>query len=344
MTDQVNGVEDEKFTVGRGPSYPFIDLERAIERVQQIADKGAERSKMPPETFYKLWNYAPKSSGGRQTMAALNGYGLVEYVGKGNERRVTLSDLARRIVLDRRPDSAERARAIATAALESPIFGELYNEYGPILPDRTVMESWLTIDRGFNQQGAEACISNFIATLAFSGLDKPASSPTKEDSPNDVARGEKINPQIGDLVEVEVNGQLQFAQPMRVRAISADGEWLFIDGSETGISATNVTVVERSVAPVQAQPPRMPIEASPELKMPEKGKRWPSEMILGPLDIAFESKTVVVQGRSGSPEELGEFIEALQELKAVLERSNTKKNRFLSSIHESEDEENNGQA
>ena len=338
MADEANGGDDDKFTVGRGPSYPFIDLERAIERAQQIAEKGAERSRMPPETFYKLWNYAPKSSGARQTMAALNAYGLVEYVGKGNERRVMLSDLARRIVLDRRPDSPERKRAVATAALEPPVFAELFHEYGPLLPDRTVMESWLTIDRGFNQQGAEAAVTNFIASVELAGLDKPVASPETADSLGEQKRVEKDVPRVGDLVEVEVGGQLLFERPVKVRGVTSDGAWFFVEGTETGFSMDHVTVAERAPATLE-RAPKMPLEEPAEAKAPAKGKRWSTDLIWGPLDLAFDSKTVVVQGRSGSPEELGEFIEALQELKAVLERSATKKNRFLSAIDEPGDVE-----
>jgi hypothetical protein len=329
---------DDKITIGRGPSYPSIDLERAIERVDQIAAKGAERSKMPPETFYKLWGYGPKSSGARQTIAALGYYNLVSYAGKGNDRRVTLTDLARRIVLDRRPGSEERKRAVAAAALEPPIFRELYEAYGPLLPDRTVMESFLTIEKGFNQQGAEAAITNFIATVEYADLDKPAGSPDKDVSQtreNDVQFG---GARVGDLIDWEAGGALCNETPLRVRAIAEDqGQtWVFVDGSESGIPMEQVIVQERPKDEGARKPPTLPLDATPlfEEKPPAEAKRWSTDLINGPLDVAFDRKTVVVQGRSGSAEELGEFIEALQELKSILEKSATKKNRFLSAVEE----------
>src|SRR5271169_903931 len=87
---------DEGFRVsqGRGPAYPFISLDRAIERTEQLRDKGAQRTSIPPETAYRIWGFAAQSSGARQTLAAMNYYGLMEYAGRGSDRRVKLTDLA----------------------------------------------------------------------------------------------------------------------------------------------------------------------------------------------------------------------------------------------------------
>jgi hypothetical protein len=47
---------------------------------------------------------------------------------------------------------------------------------------------------------------------------------------------------IGDMVEVEIDGELAFPDPVRVRDIidSADGPWLFVEGSETGLRPGHV--------------------------------------------------------------------------------------------------------
>ena len=311
MADQgSNG--DDKLTVGRGPSYPFIDLERAIERAEQIAAKGAERSKMPPETFYKLWSYGAKSSGARQTMAAMNYYGLVEYVGRGTDRRVTLTDLARRIVLDKRPNSEERARAIATAALEPPIFSELYAQYGPLLPDKVVLESWLKIDRGFNQQGAEATVANFIASIEYAGLDKPSGEPHKAVSQtptNDV----RVNrPRVGDFVEVEIGGQLQFANAVRVRGVTDDGEWFFIDGTETGFSMDQLTVVDRPDGGATRVPPTM--------SLPEPPK---PDFAINDLKPVFDFDSVTINTKITSQWHLTELISRLEKLMPLLPLGDT---------------------
>src|SRR3546814_8209593 len=59
---------DDKIGGIRGPAYPYVNLERAVEKASAIAEKGAARQKMPPETFYKLWGMGAKSSSSRQTM------------------------------------------------------------------------------------------------------------------------------------------------------------------------------------------------------------------------------------------------------------------------------------
>lgn len=67
---------------------------------------------------------------------------------------------------------------------------------------------------------------------------------------------------VGDLVEVEIAGTLLTADPVRVRAMSADREWVFVEGSETGIAMENVTVVERPAAgDAPKTPPVLPLEA-----------------------------------------------------------------------------------
>src|SRR3546814_18650023 len=98
---------DDKIGGIRGPAYPYVNLERAVEKASAIAEKGAARQKMPPETFYKLWGMGAKSSSSRQTMAALNYYDLVEYFGRGGDRKVQLTALALRIVFEVRKSVVE---------------------------------------------------------------------------------------------------------------------------------------------------------------------------------------------------------------------------------------------
>lgn len=309
MADDDKQDADEKVVVGRGPSYPFIDLRKAVSRVEEITAKGAERTKMAPESFYKFWGYKPKSSGARQTMAAMNAYGLVEYVGRGKDRRIVLSDCARRIALDRRPNSSERLQAVQQAALEPSIFAELWSHFGPHLPDEEVMTSWLVLDREFNQNGADAAVDNFIATVEFANLDKPANLPEKNDSQVDEGVVESEPASVGDLVECEINGQVVHEAPVRVRAITDDGEWVFVEGSETGIAMSDVTVIERDqgVAESSKAPPRMPFV--------ERAKADVRENDIKPL---FDFDSVTIDTKITNQWHLGELIARLQQIKPML--------------------------
>lgn len=166
-----------KVAQGRSPAYPYISLEKAVERADQIRAAGAARQEMPPETYYKIWDLGSQSSGARQTMAALNHFGLVDYMGRGTERKVKLSDLALRIVLDKTPGSPQRFQAVAEAAVKPAIHAELYDKYKSFLPDDVVIETFLTRDREYNEQAARQLIDEYKNTLRYSGLAEPDNMP-----------------------------------------------------------------------------------------------------------------------------------------------------------------------
>lgn len=296
----------DKVTAVRGPSYPFIDLQKAVERVEQITAKGAERTTLAPESFYKFWGYQPKSSGARQTMAAMNAYGLVEYVGRGRDRKVRLSDCARRIALDRTPNSETRAAALRQSALEPAAFHSLWDQFGPHLPHSDVMISWLVLEKEFNQSGAEVAVENFAATVEFAKLDQPSNSPQKNDSQNEQGVVESEPARVGDLVECELNGVLMFEHPVRVRAVSDDGAWAFVEGSESGVAMKNVSVVERTRGDAPIEPPRLPLQDS---KNPRAD---------GPLDILFDMQSLAVSGKTSDLAAFDRFLEDLQELRPIL--------------------------
>src|SRR5690606_39686636 len=52
--------------------------------------------------------------------------GLLEDSGTGKDRKIKLSDLARRIIRDKREGSAERVKAIREAALSPSIYAKLW--------------------------------------------------------------------------------------------------------------------------------------------------------------------------------------------------------------------------
>src|SRR5687767_3097199 len=85
----------------RSPNFPFISLEAALRRCREFFD-AEKRGAAPVSVAAKHWNYSPNSSGGIQTLAALNAYGLLVDEGRGNDRRVKLSDTALRLLLDTR--------------------------------------------------------------------------------------------------------------------------------------------------------------------------------------------------------------------------------------------------
>ena len=260
MTDTaVDKDEVSRTVVGRGPGYPYISLRKAIERAEAVRDANMARAAAKPIAFYKVWGYSGDSGGARQTMAALNHFGLLDYVGRGDAREVRLSDLARRIVLDKVPDSKDRATAIRESALSPAIHKKLFESYPPPLPPDVVIETFLTRDNDYNDQAAASLIAEWRGTLDYAGLTGPDSIPAQEDALS------KEKPDIvvkaGDLVQWTSGGVDQFPAPKRVLGTQThEGkEWAFVEGEKTGVPMAELSIVTAAPAGATA-PPAMPQE------------------------------------------------------------------------------------
>lgn len=172
--------DDEVPKEGRGPAYPYLALEQAIERADKVREAGLARSALPRAAFFKLWEYKSASGPARQTIAALKYYNLVEYLGAGSDRKVRLTDVALRIVLDKVPNSVERMKALREAALAPTIFADLAKQFPFGIGTDSGIETYLTLNKGYSESAAKHIISVFRDTLRFSGLDKPDNLPPEE--------------------------------------------------------------------------------------------------------------------------------------------------------------------
>lgn len=153
----------------RSPSFPFIPLRKALDRAQVMASahkKSPARASVVGET----WGYSPSSSGLTQTIAALKAYGLLDDVGRGEERRVQLNDLAFRIMSDTRPGARESA--IRDAALRPRLLAEYAEIWLPDRPSDAHCISELTLDRGFTAEAARLFLRTFDDNASFVGLTK----------------------------------------------------------------------------------------------------------------------------------------------------------------------------
>lgn len=173
-------------TVQRSPKYPFISLDKALERSRQLY-QAEGRNKAPVAVAVKAWGYSPTSSGGQQTIGALIGYGLLLDEGSGDSRSLKLTELALRILLDNRPDSKERDGYIREAALKPKIFLDLYARWKDSgLPSQANMVHTLIWDYKFpDEEAARTFVKVFSQTANFSGIfsqDSEASELDRGDS------------------------------------------------------------------------------------------------------------------------------------------------------------------
>lgn len=301
----------------RSPAFPFISLEKALERANtfRIAEGGTPRHFAPLSAAAAAWSMGIKTGPFLQTVAALGHYELVEFQGGGENRTLRLTDAARRILLDSQPISPERDSLIQAAALAPKIHTELWEKWKDGLPSNATLETYLIRDREFSASGARDLIAVYKETIAFSKLGQPAIIPAAQNG--QVGRGGLEGTiEIGDLVNAEINGALALEKPARVRAIqSHNGQpWAFIEGSETGIKIEDVRLIEKGAALPPDSPPKLPLA---EIKEREPVKPGEREWLRGPLSRETAYR-LIVSGEIG-PKELGKLIKVLEAQKAVLD-------------------------
>jgi hypothetical protein len=151
----------------RSPSFPFIPLNKAIERARAVAE-AHKRSPARLTVVGDTWGYGPKSSGLIQTFAALKAYGLMEDIGRGEDRRIQLTDLAWRILHDTREGA--RNQALREAAIRPRLISEYAQHWLPERPSDNHCISELHLDRGFTTEAAKLFLRVFDETAAFANL------------------------------------------------------------------------------------------------------------------------------------------------------------------------------
>lgn len=188
----------------RSPSFPFISLREALDRVRAFYE-AEQRNSARPETAAAHWGYSPKSSGGKQTIAALRAFGLLE-----GDTLIKLSGRALRIVLDEREDSEERERLIKQAALMPPLHSKLWERYGAELPSDKTLRLSLILDEGFNENSVDDFLTEYKETLEFARLrlaegarprPEPASAPSPAPPPKTVSRSSEVDPVVFPLLD-----------------------------------------------------------------------------------------------------------------------------------------------
>jgi hypothetical protein len=162
----------------RSPSYPFVELKTALERARRLFE-AEQRNAVPPETASAHWGYSPKSSGGKQMIAALRAFGLLEGDGV-----VKLTERAVRILFDERNPSPEKDLLLRQAALSPALHSRLWEKYGAVLPSPTDLRLSLILGEGFNENSVDEFIEEYARTLAFAKL-RPldGASPESESPP-----------------------------------------------------------------------------------------------------------------------------------------------------------------
>lgn len=234
----------------RSPSFPFIPLKTAIERLEAL-DGHFGRHPTPADHVGAAWGLKGQSSQADQTLAALRSFGLIQYEGIGPKRVVTISDEGRRYLRAQQESVKEAIRK--EAALRPKIIRQFWATWGADRPVDAVALDTLVLQNAFSDNGARSFLKVYDETVGYAGLsDSDKMAPTEDGKD---ASEENDNPppppavKIGDYVQWISNGVAQFKQPRRVVGIFPDGAHVQVFGSNTGILMSELTGVEAPAPP-----------------------------------------------------------------------------------------------
>ncbi|CAH1659762.1 conserved hypothetical protein [Hyphomicrobiales bacterium] len=253
----------------QSPGYPNFSLSKALGYARSIhsADR---RNPIDREVAAKHMGYSGTSGASEKTLGSLAHYGLVERSGKGQMRITQLA-----VDILHPAPGADRKKALLEAAFHPNIFAEIRDRFADGTPSEGALKSWLTRE-SFLDRAIGPVVAAYLDTVRFleqekafesngpSGADDRESVDSNTSEPGVATKFGGAR--VGDLVQWESAGALQFQQPRRVRLVTDDGQWVAVEGSETGIPMSEVMV--ESAAPNStpvfvAAAPTFPVPQTP---------------------------------------------------------------------------------
>lgn len=163
-------MSDDDTQSDSGTRFPFINLEKAAGRAQELYDADQRGREMATAAAFGVWGYSEKSSGGFQTIAALKMYGLI----RTNPGKLALTDAAMRYFRDERDE--ERQKLLREFALKPKLIAALWKDWHVSPPADTIARSHLKTERGLTDQSARSLLAIYKENLSFAsltGADKP---------------------------------------------------------------------------------------------------------------------------------------------------------------------------
>ena len=293
--------------VVRSPSYPNTPLSAAIDQVRKIESQ-YRLGQVDREVAAKLLGYSGLNGPSAKALAALAHYGLVERAGKG-ELRVT----PRAGAILYSDDKAERLRELRAAALEPQLFRDLQEKWPGIIPPEDGVITYLN-RQGFNQSAIRPAARAYLETLLF--LEQQGANESHEIEPRD--RSDSSTPKdgetkityggarIGDWIDYESGGAITNPEPMRVRGLSDDGRWVFVDGSTSGLEMDQVIVVDPPEGGEKPARPTLPLPKKPDA---DEQLKPGSRKAVFPLDDGDVALIFPENISAAGLEELGAYLE-----------------------------------
>lgn len=277
-------------TKHRSPMYPSISLPSAIEKLSSFYKKEG-KNEVPKEAAVKSMGY--KSLNGRSltVISTLCQYGLLEQ----NKGTIRISDDGWAI-LEAPKDSSERKNAIMRCSNYPTVFLKLKDKYKKGLPSDDAM-GWELKIMGFSSESAKVLISVFRDTISFEKSENVIYNDRVDNGGEAHESNSDKKIEIGDLVNWESQEILQFREPKRVAGFSDCNEWVFVEGSKTGMPIQEIKLIERKVK-------NMEIPATTNTAIPPKNPFFqPAKHKSEPINFPVPSGLVTVMFPDDQPKQ-----------------------------------------
>jgi len=213
----------------RSPNYPVVNLKSAIAYTEKLHAYANGQHFVPLHAaFEDAWGMKKGSAYGKQVVAAIKAFGLVDETGSGDARQIRISDTGDKI----RGGHSDRDRLLRQAAIAPKLHAELWSEFGGNgnLPPDASMRQYLVFDRDgnrFNESSVGDFIAEFRETVDFAALFKSQGGHLVEESKDEVVP-EDSSPdaiKVGTVVQWTSQGACQFDAPLPItRIVEKDGE------------------------------------------------------------------------------------------------------------------------
>jgi hypothetical protein len=241
------GAKSEKKTRLRSPAYPTVGLREAVERAKKFY-KTDRKAGAPPEIAVKHMGFATPHGLAMSVLSALKKFGLVA---ESNGRIVPTQRTIEIVELPE--DDPRRRKALREAAFSPAIYSELIEQHRDSgWPSDDVLEAELITYRNFNPNSVKGFVQDLRDTLDFAGLSEENALDYQKSEGNNASGW--VRPKVGDYVQWQSQGVLQFESPKRVQSLSEDGVYAFVEGSNTGLPVNDLIVEERPADAVSSTP------------------------------------------------------------------------------------------
>ena len=290
----------------RSPAYPAISLKVAIDRLERFDNK-FKRHAAPFRHVGTAWGFTAGSSQSNTIMAALKSYGLIQYEGSGNNRKVTISEEGR-TYLRAQQDEIKKG-VIRRAALKPKAIAMFWPMWGVDRPIDDICLDELILKHSYNSRAAPVFLRVYDETIAYAGLTDSDKNTAEVDQIPDEDGERLVGASVGDLVQWEIDGVLQLQQPAQVLSIQENGEWVFVEGSNTGIPMNQIRVeTKRPPAPIY---PVAPVAPPPPITAKGEGEQ---EWVRTPLGKGVFARILVTEELSDPQiEKLRLVLQAMKE-------------------------------